>query len=358
MKGKGITKVVVCVSLFVFIMTVGLAYAKEDKPITLRYTAHASPKGTRPMAVKWWAAEIEKRSKGLVEIKFFWSDALLKAGDCLEGVGRGTADLGSTWGIYHPAKNPLWTVGDPPFSHTDPYAALKAMQELYKTYDPMIKELEAWNVKFLAPFVTDMSQVGGSKKAMLVPDDVKGRKVRYAGGEWAKLWKACGAVPLKLTYGEVYEALMRGTADATQCYLWTLESYKLWDVIKHFTLLNAGEICSYAITINMDVWKSFSPKIKKIFLEASDAYVEKYGRDLIESRARVTKLAEQKGVTFYELSSEQLNMWKRKAAPFMEGWVKKVEAKGLPGKATQDRFLSITKKWESEIAEKGYPWKR
>jgi len=193
MKGKSITKVVVCVSLFVFIMSMGLAYAKEDKPITLRYTAHAPPKGTRPKAVMWWAEQIEKRSKGLVKIKFFWSDALLKAGDCLEGVGRGTADLGATWGIYHPAKNPLWTVGDPPFSHSDPYAALKAIQELYKTYDPMIKELEAWNVKFLAPFVTDMSQVGGSKKAMLVPDDVKGRKVRYAGGEWAKLWKACGA---------------------------------------------------------------------------------------------------------------------------------------------------------------------
>jgi TRAP-type C4-dicarboxylate transport system substrate-binding protein len=358
MKGKSIMKVVVFVSLFVFIISIGIAYAKEDKPITLRYTAHAPPKGTRPKAVMWWAEQIEKRSEGLVKMKFFWSDALLKAGDCLEGVGRGTADLGATWGIYHPAKNPLWTVGDPPFSHADPYAALKAMQELYKTYDPMIKELEAWNVKFLAPFVTDMSQVGGSKKAVLVPDDVNGRKVRYAGGEWAKLWKACGAVPLKLTYGEVYEALMRGAADATQCYLWTLESYKLWDVIKHFTLLNAGEICSYGITINMDVWKSFSPKIKKIFLEASDAYVEKYGRDLIESRARVTKLAEQKGVTFYELSSEQLKSWKRKAAPFMEGWVKKVEAKGLPGKATQDRFLSITKKWEREIAEKGYPWTR
>jgi TRAP-type C4-dicarboxylate transport system substrate-binding protein len=94
MKIKGIIKTVVLVNLIVFIMSMGLAYAKEDKPITLRYTAHAPPNGTRPMAVKWWAGEIEKRSKGLVKMKFFWSDALLKAGDCLEGIGRGTADLG------------------------------------------------------------------------------------------------------------------------------------------------------------------------------------------------------------------------------------------------------------------------
>lgn len=353
-----LVKTVFSVQLIALLLSMGLAYGSEKKPIKLRYTAMAPPKGTRPNAVKWWAAEIEKRTKGAVKFEFFWSSALLKAGDAMEGIGRGTADVGSAWGIYHRAKNPLWTVADPPFSHSDPYAGLKTMQELFKSYDPMIKELEKWNVKFLAPFVTGMSQVGGNKKAMLVPDDVNGLKVRYAGGEWAKLWKACGSVPLKLTYGEVYEALMRGTADAAQCYVWTLESYKLWDVIKHFTLLNAGEICSYGIAINMDVWKSLPPEIQKTILEASDGFVEKYGRDLIEGRERVANQAEQKGVKFYELSDQQLAMWKEKAAPFMDAWVKDLSAKGLPAKETQERFLSLIKKWEAEIAEKGYPWKR
>jgi len=74
---------IIFISLF-FITTVAV-YAQQDRPITLRYAEMAGPKGTRQDALKWWASEIEKRTKGMVKFQFFWSDALLKAADCLEG---------------------------------------------------------------------------------------------------------------------------------------------------------------------------------------------------------------------------------------------------------------------------------
>lgn len=334
------------------------AIAKERGEILLRYAAHASPRGTRPKMVQWWASEIEKRTNGKVKIRFFWKDALLKAGDALEGIGKGTADVGTAWGIYHKKKTPLWTVGDPPFSHSDPYAGLRAMQEMFRTFEPLKREIERWNVKFLVPFVTGLSQVGSRKKPILTPGDVKGLKIRYAGGEWAKLWKSYGAVPIKLTYGEVYEALMRGTVDATQAYVWTLQSYKLWDVIRHFTLLNAGEICSYGIVINMDKWKSLPADSQKVILQVSDEFVVNYARALLEGRERVMELAESKGVKFYRLDPAQQARWREKAKLLMEDWVKTMQAQGLPGREAQSKFLALIERFESEIAKKGYPWKR
>jgi len=360
MKGRNVMKAVLLLSAIVFIMGMGSVYAKESKPILMRYAAMSSPKGVRSAAVKWWASEIEKRSKGAVEFKFFWSKALLKPKGAMEGVGMGTANIGAGWGIYHPGKTPLWTVGDVPFSHSDPYVGLQVLREMFKTYDPLIKELESHNVKLLAPFVTGLSQIGTRKgaKAIMVPDDVNGLKVRFAGGMWAKFWKECGAVPVKMTYGEVYEGLMRGTVDASQCYVFTQEAYKLEDVIENFTFINAGEICSYGIVVNLDQWKEFSPELRKIFQEVSDEFVEYYARTLLESNKRIIESSKKKGVKYYKLSDQQKALWMKKAEPFMKKWVEEKEAKGLPGKETQALFVRLRDKYQKEIDEKGYPWDR
>jgi TRAP-type C4-dicarboxylate transport system substrate-binding protein len=357
MKKNILVKAILTLTLGAFVMSTGVVYAK-DKPIIMRYAAMSPPKGVRSEAVKWWASEIEKRSKGAVEFKFFWSKALLKPKAAMEGIGLGTANIGAGWGIYHPAKTPLWTVGDVPFSHNDPYVGLQIFRELFKTYDPMIKELEKYNVKHLVPFSTGLSQIGMRKKAtpVLVPDDAKGQKIRFAGGMWAKFWKACGAVPVKMTFAEVYEGLMRGTIDGSQCYIFTQEAYKLEDVIKHFTFIEAGQVCSYGIVINLDEWKALSPELKKIFTEVSDEFVEYYARTLQESNARIIKASKANDVTFYELTDEQKALWREKAAPFMQKWVDDMEAKGLPGKKTQELFLQLRDKYQKEIDENGYPW--
>jgi len=358
MRRRDLVKGIIIASLFTFVISAGFTNAQAKKPITMRYAAQGAAKGIRAEAVKWWASEIEKRTNGQVKFRFFWSGALLKPGDAMEGIGAGTADCGGAWGIYHPAKTPLWTVADPPFSHDNAYVGLKAMQEMFKTYQPLIKEVEQYNAKILVPFVTGMTQLGTTKKPVRVPADVNGMKIRFAGGQWAKFWKACDAVPIKLTQGEVYEALMRGTADATQSYFFILEAYKHWDVIKYYSVINAGELCSYGLAINLDRWNALSPEIQKIFEEVGNGFVEKYAEGLIGARKKVIPLAEKKGMKFISLSEAERAKWLEKAKPFMEAWVKSMDKKGLPGKETQDTFLKLVDKYNKQVETQGYPWEK
>ncbi len=358
MKEKRLVMMVFLATLAVWLLGSALTAMAKDKPVLLRYAAQGAAKGIRAEAVKWWASEIEKRTKGQVKFRFYWSGALLKPGDAMEGIGAGTADCGGAWGIYHPAKTPLWTVADPPFSHDNAYVGLKAMQEMFTTYQPLIKEVAQYNVKILVPFVTGMTQLGTTKKEVRVPEDVKGMKIRFAGGQWAKFWKSCDAVPIKLTQGEVYEALMRGTADATQSYFFILEAYKHWDVIKYYSVINAGELCSYGLAINLDRWNALSPEIKKIFEEAGQGFVNKYAEGLIGARKKVIPKAEKKGMKFIDLTEAQRAKWLEKAKPFMEAWVTSMEKKGLPGKETQETFLKLVEKYGQEVKAKGYPWEK
>ncbi len=358
MKTKGLMKTVFLATLLVWFSGFLFIAAAAAEPLVLRYAAQGAAKGIRAEAVKWWASEIEKRTKGQVKFRFFWSGALLKPGDAMEGIGAGTADCGGAWGIYHPAKTPLWTVADPPFSHDDAYVGLKAMQEMFNTYTPLINEVKRYNIKILVPFVTGMTQLGTTKKEVRVPPDVKGMKIRFAGGQWAKFWKSCDAVPIKLTQGEVYEALMRGTADATQSYFFILEAYKHWDVIKYYSVINAGELCSYGLAINLDRWNALPPEIQKIFMEVGNEFVEKYAEGLIGAREKIIPVAEKKGMKFVFLTEAERAKWLEKAKPFMEAWVKSMDEKGLPGKETQDTFLKLVTKYKEEVAAKGYPWQK
>jgi TRAP-type C4-dicarboxylate transport system substrate-binding protein len=352
-------KRILVVTLVMAVLATGASFTyAADKPMVLRYAAQGAAKGVRAEAVKWWASEIEKRSGGKVNIKFFWSGALLKPGDAMEGIGARTADMGGAWGIYHPAKTPLWTVGDPPFSHDDPYVGLKVMQEMFTNYQPLISELAKYNVKVLAPFVTGMTQLGTTKKEVLVPEDTAGMKIRFAGGQWAKYWKSVDAVPIKLTQGEVYEALMRGTADATQSYFFILEAYKHWDVIKYYSVINAGELCSYGLAINLDIWKSLSPELKEVFSQVSDEFVLRYAKGLIDVTKKVIPVAESKGMKILYLSNEQKNQWLSKAQPLIDAWAKNMDDKGQPGTQTQRTFLNLVAKYTKEVNEKGYPWDR
>ena len=346
----------ICLAVLAFLaVNIGAAEAK-----LFRYAAHGSPKGIRADALKWWASELEKKSNGEIKIKFFWSGSLLKPGDAMEGIGMGTANIGGGWGIYHPSKTPLWTVADPPFSHADPYVGLKTMQTLYKTYEPMIAELANYNVKLLAPFGSGMTQFGTRKgvKPLLKPADAEGIKIRFAGGQWAKLWQDCGAVPVKLTQGEVYEGMMRGTVDATQSYFFILEAYKHWDVIADYSVVDAGQLCSYGIIVNLDDWKSLSPELQKIFTDVSDAFVDRYAQALIENRARIRKLSEEKGVIFHTLSADQRELWMQKAAPLMAQWAKDMDERGVAGTQTQLKFIELRDKYAADVAAHGYPWEK
>ncbi len=358
MKNRKLTVAGVKILSCALIFTIFFAITASAK--TLHYAAQGSSVGTRAEVVKWWASEVENRTNGDINIKFHWNSSLLKPADAMEGIGMGNANVGEGWGIYHPSKTPLWTVADPPFSHEDPWVGLMVMHELFNTYEPLISELENYNVKLLAPFVTGMTQLGtrDGVDPIIHPDDARGKKIRFAGGAWAKFWKSLDAVPVSLTQGEVYEGMMRGTVDATQSYFFILEAYKHWDVIKNYTVADAGELASYGLIINIDDYNDLSEQQRSVMEEASLEMMNMYAKALIQDRIRIQEEAEGKGLKFHELSDEQRQEWVKKAEPFMDRWAEKMDEQGLPGTEIQEKFIELRGKYTSQLNEQGYPWER
>ena len=82
--------------------------ALAQKPMKLKFT---SPLAPPPFLIsetaKWWADEVAKRSGGRIEWEFFWMGALTKAGEELEAVEIGLAQVGTVAAPYYAGKLPL-----------------------------------------------------------------------------------------------------------------------------------------------------------------------------------------------------------------------------------------------------------
>lgn len=112
----------------------------EAKTYKLKYTDIGPPRGPRPETMIWWADEIKKRTNGKVQIKFYWSQSLVKAKETLKAVGAGLVDTGTVLGLYTPADLPIWNLSNAPFGGRDPWVGMRTWQDLRKESPELQKE--------------------------------------------------------------------------------------------------------------------------------------------------------------------------------------------------------------------------
>ena len=82
------------------------------KPVTLKYADATPQKSWFGNHHKWWANEVEKRTRGRVKVQIFWMESLVKWKDMLPGVQSRMADLGWLSSTYHPSNLPLYIILD------------------------------------------------------------------------------------------------------------------------------------------------------------------------------------------------------------------------------------------------------
>ncbi len=330
------------------------------EPLTLRYSDFGPPRGPRAESMKWWAAEIAKRTKGQVKIKFYWSQSLVKAKATLKAVGSDFADMGSVIGIYTPASVPIWNYGNAPFGVQDPWVGMKTWQELRATLPELRQETEKLGVHILMNFTTGPVDLL-TKKPVTSTADLKGMKIRSSGG-WTPLLKNLGAIPVKIGFGEVYQALDRGTIDGTIDYIPYIKSYKHYEVAGNVTQVSMGQVLGYGTGINTKVWAKMSDATRKIITQVSNKFIDVYAKNYLDSvqAAKDALMAgiDGKKVQFHTLKAGEIKIWKEKSAFYTKDWLKKVAAKGIDGEKIIVAFKKIRTKYQNELKTKGYPWTR
>ena len=107
-------------------------------------------------------------------------------------------------------------------------------------------------------------QVTSKSKPINTPDDLKGMKIRLPVAPYLiALFKALGASPTPINFGEVYSALQTGLVDGQENPLILIDTAKLYEVQKYIAITNhvwAGIHYSFA----NPAWKRLPPDLQDL----------------------------------------------------------------------------------------------
>jgi tripartite ATP-independent transporter DctP family solute receptor len=240
MKLKGsVAVVLVCAVLFSFV-SLGEAAKYQFKlghAVSDQHPYHSGAEKFKEI--------VERETKGEIEIALFPNNQLgTGERDLLEGLQLGTVDLyvGSTGPMGGFEKR--FMMFDFPFLFKDKAQAYSVLDGEIGNY--VMGLLDRIGITGLAWYENGFRHFTNSKRPVNAPEDVKGMKLRTMENKiHMALWRAMGADPTPMAWGEVFTALQQGTVDGQENPVPIIYVQKVYEVQKHLAL--TGHVFSPAM---------------------------------------------------------------------------------------------------------------
>src|SRR5947199_9467769 len=185
------------------------AFAQE-KTIELKLSHWVPASHPLQKALEDWGAAVEKDSGGTLHYKVYPAQQLGKAFDHYDMARDGIADVTYVNPGYQPGRFPIIGAGELPFLMSDAKGGSEALDAWYRKY--VDKEMK--DVKFCLAFIHSPSSFHSRTKKLVVPDDVKGMKIRPAHATMANFVPHPGGPNVQPSPPGVRDIIERGVADA------------------------------------------------------------------------------------------------------------------------------------------------
>lgn len=292
----------------------------------LTYSVFFPPMHIQAKTAMDWAAEVEKRSGGRIQITVHPGGSLTKADQCWQGVLSGISDLGMSCFAYTPGRFPLLEALDLPLGWPDGLTATRAATALAAKYNPAeIQGAKLLYVHGHGPGIL------ATKKPVRSLDDLKNMKIRGTGLS-AGIATALGATAVGMPQPETYDALQKGVVEGTFCPIETLKGWKQGEVIEYVTDTKAiGYTTAMFVAMNQKSWDALPADLQKIIADVSAEWVDKHGQAWNQADVDGLAYVKELGREIIALPPEEEARWKAQVAPIVEKYLAQAAEKGLPG---------------------------
>ena len=260
--------------------------------------------GLECQGLHWLANEISRLTQGDVSLKPLGPFQFGTADEQINYGFKGNLDL-FVEGIVH------FRSMAPALKHlTLPYCfrSEEKRQAFFQTpffkkniVDPLLKNgIRALNPRW--NWLRGMEKVLISSRPVISPEDVKGMRVRiYDSDTLAQFWETMGAIPVKIPWSGVHDALKNKTVDLVPTMKALIYHNNYCKYARYITML--GDMPSIlGVFISEEKYSSFSPDIQKALEEACDNAGEIFSNNviLLEKRNEQSNL-KQYGVAYLKV---------------------------------------------------------
>ncbi|CAK7003199.1 MAG: 2,3-diketo-L-gulonate-binding periplasmic protein YiaO [Desulfovibrio sp.] len=293
------------------IFTLGIMLAMpgqaQAKKMVLKF-GHGASEGTA-MHVGWvkFKELIEKESKGEIIFELYPNQQIGGDRELIEAT-----QLGSIAGCS-PSTSPVaafnsdFFVFDVPFMFANREAAYKVLDGA--PGKAVLKTGEKYELKGLGFFENGFRNLTNSKRPVRTPADAAGLKLRTMENPLhLAAWRAIGANPTPMAYGELFTALQQKTVDGQENPMELIFQSKFYEVQPYLTKTQ-HIYTPYVLLMNLELWNDLTPAQQEMFQRCADEAVA-YQR---KAAAELDKIAEEGirkgGTEVLEITPEELALF-------------------------------------------------
>lgn len=277
--------------------------------------SHQFPGGTiqagdfRDRLCRKFAESVEKRTKGALKFQVYPGSSLMKTNAQFSALRKGALDISLFPMPYAGGEVPEVNIGLMPALVTSYEQAAK-----WKTAEVgrlLTKALEDKGIVILS-WVWQAGGVASRSRPIVLPEDVKGMKIRGGSREFDLMLKAAGASVISLPSNEIYAAMQTGAMDAAYTSSTSFMSFKLEELAKGFT---SARNRSYwfmlePLLMSKQIYDTL-PKDQRDALMAAGAEMEKFGFEAAKDDDKTAALAYARaGSKVVDLDAAIIDKWR------------------------------------------------
>jgi len=244
----------------------------------LRLGTDTAPDTPESRGAQKLAELVKEKSKDTVEIQVYENAKLGAMRDRNESMRMGTVDMGTSSVGFLSGYEPLMGIFDLPYLYQDKAHEMRVFDgPIGQEID---QKLQAEGLRVLCYFDAGSRQITNNRRPIRTPADLRGLRLRVPQSEASiEGFKALGATPTPLPFGEVYTALQQGVAEGQENPISLVFHNKFYEVQKFLSLTN-HQLFIQVLLISEKTWRKLSPDQQQLIMEAAQE-AQTYERDLV-----------------------------------------------------------------------------
>ena len=286
---------------------------------TLRVSYNVAAGASWDLAAHRFKDLVEEGSGGEITIELYPNATLAQGNDRveIEMTQAGAIDIVIKSSGWLSSLDPRWSALALPWIFPDHATANAVLAgPVGETLDARLME------SGLVPLA--WSESGGffhvytTEKPISSPDDLAGVKLRLPGiPPWVGVFEALGAVPVTMSFAEVFPALQAGAVEGGTSQVGLFHSSRFYEVAKYMTFLNFAWD-AIGILVNGSSWDNLSEDDQALLRTSAEAAMGYHHELVLQEEEELVGSLKEEGVSFTELSPQELAVFKEQAKPVYE----------------------------------------
>ncbi len=273
-----------------------------------------------------WMKRVTELTNGQVTFQHYPNEQLGKRKDMFDIARNGTADIAYVLPVDQPGQLARTTVME-----------LPGISALSSCGTPVLwKMMQAnANEEYLPNGIRPLFAlyVGGyeifSNKDIRTPADLKGMKIRSAGGVQDVTVKALGAVPIPIASPEVYEAVQRKTLDGV-LFPWVgIKPYKMQEVTKNGTFGAALGATALTYVMNERAYQKLPPNVQAAMAKATEEIMPKTTAEQDKTLTDAVAEFKKGGMKVADLTAAERAEWIKALGDVEKNWMDSATKNGV-----------------------------